>query len=272
MEVLYNHFMTNKPCRYIDAHSHITFAKYDPDRGEVVARMQKEGVWTIGVGVDFETSKKEVEFAEKYEGFFATVGLHPHDNLDEVFDYDAYKKLAAHPRVVGIGECGLDYSRIEGDIGSIKRRQCEIFSQQIKLANELNKPLMLHIRPSGKTNDAYDDAYEIVKREAKVKGNVHFFAGDVPTAQKFIDLGFTLSFTGVLTFARNYDEVVRKIPLDMILSETDAPFVAPVPYRGKRNESTYVIEVVKKIAEIRGEEVETVQKQLVNNTRRVFSL
>ena len=124
---------------------------------------------------------------------------------------------------------------------------------------------MLHIR------NAYEDALEILKAHSKVKGDTHFFAGDWATARKFLDFGFTLSFTGVLTFTHDYDEVVKNAPLDMLMSETDAPYVAPVPHRGKRNEPAYVVEVVRAIARIRGEDLDTVAAQLFSNARRVFS-
>ena len=123
---------------------------------------------------------------------------------------------------------------------------------------------MLHIR------NAYDDALEVLKAHAKVKGDVHFFAGNWDTAKKFLDFGFTLSFTGVVTFTHDYDEVVKNTPLDMLLSETDAPYVTPVPHRGKRNESSYIPEVVRTIARIREENFETVSAQLFANAKRVF--
>jgi len=124
---------------------------------------------------------------------------------------------------------------------------------------------MLHIR------EAYEDAYEILKKyEGKTTGNMHFFARSLDFAKKIIELGFTISFTGVITFARQYDEVIKNIPLEKMHAETDAPFVAPIPYRGKRNEPIYVIEVVKKIAEIRGEDFETVREQLLKNSKDFF--
>lgn len=259
---------------YIDIHSHLQMPEYDSDREAVLARMKEAGVGTIVVGVDYESSKQAVEMAEKNENIYACVGLHPKDNTTEVFDTEAYKKLVQNPKVVAIGECGLDFFRLEGDSGKveeIKAKQKKLFIQQIELAIEADKPLMLHCR------DAYREVLDILtpyKKQAgeKLRGNVHFFAGDVVIAREFIDLGFTVSFTGVITFARNYDEVIRSIPLESILSETDAPFVAPVPYRGKRNEPVYVIEVVKKLAEIRGEDLETVRIQLLENTKRVFGI
>ena len=133
---------------------------------------------------------------------------------------------------------------------------------------------MLHIRnnPKDKTHDAYMDSLELLKKYAKVRGDVHFFAGDWDIAKMFLDFGFTLSFTGVITFTHDYDEVIKNTPLDMIMSETDAPYVAPVPYRGKRNEPLYVREVVKKIAEIKNLTEEEVAKAIIENARRVFSI
>ena len=155
--------------------------------------------------------------------------------------------------------------------------QKELFIKQIKFAIKYDKPLMLHIRPSKKSQDAYLEALDILisyKKEVgeKLRGNVHFFAGDVSIAQKFLDLGFTLSFTGVITFTHDYDEVIKYIPQDSLMSETDAPWVAPVPWRGKRNEPTYVIEVIKKMAEIRGEDFETLNNAIIQNFKRVFLL
>jgi TatD DNase family protein len=175
--------------------------------------------------------------------------------------------------VIAVGECGLDYYRCDE---STKELQKKTFIQHIELANRLNKPLMLHIRPAlqslGDGGNAYEDALEIIKTHAKVRGDVHFFAGDWNIAKQFLDLGFTLSFTGVVTFTHDYDEVIKNTPLDMLLSETDAPYVAPVPHRGKRNEPAYVIEVVRQIAEIRGENVEKVRAQIMANSRRIFAL
>ena len=162
---------------------------------------------------------------------------------------------------MGIGECGLDYFRLSEET---KKKQYNAFEEQIALSQEVGKPLMLHIR------NAYDDALAILKKNPGAKGNVHFFAGSWEIARQFLDIGFTLSFTGVVTFTRDYDDVIKNTPLDMIMSETDSPYVAPVPHRGKRNESLYVAEVVKRIAEVRGEDVEMVRAALAQNARRVF--
>lgn len=268
---------------YIDIHAHVNFNAYNEDRDEVIKRALQKNTWMINVGTQVETSLSALELAHKYEkGVYAIVGLHPvhtdksyHDEKElgeggkaftskgEVFDRNVYKKMLQDPKVVGLGECGLDYFRLEDDT---KEKQKNAFVEQIELANEVDKPLMLHIR------NAYADSLELLKKHAKVKGNVHFFAGTWEEAKGFLDLGFTLSFTGVVTFARDYDEVVKNVPLDMLMSETDCPYITPTPYRGKRNEPLYVSEVVKKIAEIKGLDVETVKLQLAENAVRVFNL
>lgn len=248
---------------YIDTHAHTNFPDYDSDRDEVVTRAFNSKTWIINVGTEEATSKSAVELAEKYKsGIYAVIGLHPNDK--EVFDKDFYRKLATSTKVVGIGECGLDYFRKPTD--EEKGRQMNIFISQIELSIELDLPLMLHIR------SAYKDAIDTLKKYPKARGNVHFFAGNIQEAKEFLDLGFTLSFTGVVTFAKEYEELVKFIPLDRILSETDCPYVTPLPYRGKRNEPFYVSEIVKKIAEIKGENLEKVKTQLVLNAFRVFNL
>lgn len=268
--------------RYIDIHAHLNFAAYDADRTEVVENLVKENVICINVGTQKDTSRSAVELAEKYPNLYATIGLHPvhttkshHDVAElgeggqeftsrgEVYDASNYVELARHPKVVAIGECGLDYYR--NDPASVELQK-KVFAEHIALANEVQKPLMLHIR------SAYADAYEMLKSLAKVKGNVHFFAGNWEEAQKFLSLGFTLSFTGVITFADSYHEIIKNTPLDMIMSETDSPYVTPAPHRGKRNDPRYVSLVVKKIAEIKGLSEEEVATQILRNAERVFGI
>ena len=267
---------------YYDCHTHVNFVAFKDDSDATIKRAQEAGVGMIVVGTQYDTSADSVRVAESHDDVYAAIGLHPihstksyHDEKElgeggkeftsrgEEFDAEKYFALGQSPKVVAIGECGLDYYRLEEDT---KKKQEATFVQQIELANRLQKPLMLHIR------NAYDDALAVLKAHAQVKGDVHFFAGDWNIAKQFLDFGFTLSFTGVLTFAREYDEVIKNAPLDMLLSETDAPYVAPKPYRGKRNEPAYVVEVVKAIAEIRGEPFEMVREQLAANARRVFGL
>ncbi len=261
--------------QYFDVHSHVTFKDYDQDLEEVLARMREEGVATITVGVDKKTSEEAVRFAEANENFYAIIGLHPTDTTTETFAASEWKLLAENPKVVGVGECGLDFFRAQGDIIEEKKRQWREFEKQMEFAISNDLPLMIHCRPSKGSMDAYLELLVRLESEAKrvggkLRGNVHFFVGDVGIARRFYDIGFTTSFTGVLTFAREYDDVVRFAPLDMLLTETDSPFVAPVPFRGKRNEPLYVKYVVGAIAKIRGTEEEIVRRAVVANAGRVF--
>lgn len=268
--------------KYFDAHTHTNFVAYDADRDEVMKRTRETGVGINVVGTQLDTSKSAIALAERYDNAWATVGLHPvhtaksfHDAKElgeggkeftsrgEKFDPEAYEALLRHPRAIALGECGLDYYRLEGDT---KKIQQDAFVAQIEVANKVGKPLMLHIR------NAYEDAIALLKAHATVRGDVHFFAGDWAIAKQFLDLGFTLSFTGVLTFTNDYHEVVKNTPLDMLLSETDAPYITPVPYRGKRNEPAHVAEVVKAIAGIKGETLEKTAATLLENAQRVFKI
>ena len=272
------------PVRFFDVHTHVQFAAFKDDRKEVLERALKNDVWVVNVGTQRDTSESALELAEKYpEGVWAAVGLHPihadksyHDaeelgggeaaleftSRGEEFDYDYYKKLAENHKVVAIGECGLDYYRLSADT---KKKQKEIFEKQIALSNEIKKPLMIHCR------EAFADLIEILSEQrSSVAGIVHFFSGTTENAGKLMDLGFSFSLGGVLTFARDYDKVVKYIPMGRILLETDAPYVAPVPYRGKRNEPSYVIEVAKKIAEIKDLTLEEVAVLTFQNAERIF--
>lgn len=267
--------------KYVDVHAHVNFKAYDEDREAVIERAREAGVAMMNVGTQQDTSMDAVRLAEKYEsGVYAAIALHPihtaasfHDAKElgeeakaftsrgEIFDPVFYEKLAENPKVKAIGECGLDYYRLEEDTAELQKK---VFIQHIEIANKVGKPLMCHIR------NAYKDAADILREHAKVKGDIHFFAGTWEEAQLFLELGFTLSFTGVITFTKDYDEVVRNTPLDMILSETDCPYITPTPYRGQRNEPIHVREVVKAIARIKELDEETVRLQLVENAKRVF--
>ena len=280
--------------KYIDIHSHTNFKAFDEDRDATIQKTLDADTWVINVGTQIDTSRKAVEMAHQYDtGVYAIIGLHPihtgasfHDvkelgeggaeftSRGEVFDREEYLKLLRDPKVVGIGECGLDYFRCDAE--SIEKQK-KAFIEQIQLANEVNKPLMLHIRCGSKNKEelagqAYSDALEILKKHARVKGDVHFFAGDVETAQAFVDFGFTISFTGVITFANEYDAVIKAIPLDMIMSETDSPYVTPAPHRGKRCEPWMVSEVVKRIAEIKEMPESVVAEQIIKNAKRVWGI
>lgn len=269
--------------QYFDIHSHLYFPDYDTDREEVITRMKNEGIWTTAIGADLESSKKAIALAEKHENIFASVGQHPEHsaNSKESISYDISKemeKLIEHPKVVAIGECGFDFYRTEKeDLEKIKEDQKEIFEKQIDLAVKNNKALMLHCRPSKGSMDAYEETLSILEPLAKkygnkLFGNAHFFVGDLEILRRFLDIGFTVSFTGVITFAQDYDELVRFAPLNMIHAETDAPFVAPLSHRGKRNSPEYVYEVVVAIARLKEESIHEVKSILVSNAKKLFGI
>lgn len=279
---------------YVDTHAHVNLSAFDEDRDAVLLRTKEAGVAHIAVGTKESTSKKAVEIAEGNDGVYAIVGLHPiqttpefhsteeigeggapFSSKGEVCNPDFYRELAKSTKVVGIGECGFDYFHNAADTYGVQE---EAFIAQIKLANELGLPLMIHTRgpkkgeesPTGRS--VYLDVYTVLQQYAKVPFNVHFYAGTYEEAKQFFALGGTISFTGVITFAKDYEEIVKKVPLDCIHAETDSPYVSPVPHRGKRCEPMFVKEVYKKIAEIRGEDEEKVRLQLLENAKQFWKL
>lgn len=246
-----------------DIHAHLNFPQFDTDREVVVARLRDEGIGVINVGTDCATSRDGVALAERHDHLWATVGVHPHD-ATAVIDWGELERLGQMPRVVGIGECGLDYFRLQDS--ATKKYQREIFERQIELALWVGKPLMLHIR------DSYDDVLGVLAEAGNPPAHTHFFAAPWEVAAQFIARGITLSFTGVITFTDQYDEVIRRAPLDMIMAETDSPFVAPAPYRGQRNEPRHVTRVIERIIELRPEPEVVVRETLQKTARRVFGL
>ncbi len=266
--------MTFRPT-YIDIHSHVNFAIFDADRAEVVRRALDAGVWMINVGTGAEMSRKAVEMTREFpEGVYAIVGLHPIHVMEEELDINVYRKLAQEKKVVGVGECGLDY--FHHKLPEERELQKKAFLAQIELALELDLPLMLHIR-SGEDRDAYRDVLDILKpykekHGDKLRGDTHFFAGSVADLREFIDLGFYVSFTGVVTFAKQYKELVEAAPMDRIMSETDCPYVAPVPERGKRCEPSFVVHTAHKILDIKGIAPEKGRAQLVENAFKLWRL
>lgn len=269
--------------KYIDAHAHLNLPEFENDVHILAQKTLADDVRVVNVGINQETSVLAVQLANEYKHMYAIIGLHPisaapsySTEIGEDFDNDFYHNLIKNDRskrIVGIGECGLDYFHGNEDT---KKQQKNSFRLQIELAIETDLPLMLHIRPSENTYDAYHDVLDIL-REYKIKkpsliGDVHFFAGTTDIAQEFLDLGFYISFTGVITFAKMYEELVRFVPMDRILSETDAPYVAPVPFRGRRNEPSHVREIVKKIAEIKNLSESDVAEQIMKNTQKFFKI
>jgi TatD DNase family protein len=267
--------------KYIDIHCHLDFPDYGAEISGVLERMKEGEVGAISIGTDLESSKRAIKIAEENESVWACIGVHPVDetsndargtNFEEKEFEELVKSASWRTKVVAVGECGLDWFRIPKEkMQEERKRQSALFEAQINFALKHDKPLMLHCRNS------YDDVLDILevyKREhgEKLRGNSHFFAGNIEQAKRFLDIGFTLSFTGVVTFTNDYDEVIKFIPDDSIMSETDSPFVAPVPHRGKRNEPVFVKEVVARMAQIRGESEEEMAKKLLQNARNLFSL
>lgn len=270
--------------RFIDSHTHVQFPAYSEDREAVISRALDAGIWMINIGTHVASSESAVRLAESYpEGMYATAGFHPehthgqfHDAWEneriyhETFDFESLQKAAKHPKVVAVGECGLDYFRIKDDELEIKEKQKEVFRAQIELAKKLNKPLVIHCR------DAFSDLVEILNSKFQIlnspAGVAHFFSGTVADADALMSLGFSFGFGGVVTFAKAYYDVVRHIPLDRIVLETDAPYVAPVPYRGKRNEPSYLPATAAKIAEWKGVSVGEVAAATTENARTLFNI
>jgi TatD DNase family protein len=244
-----------------DSHCHPQFPHYDHDRNEVISRALERGVSMICVGTDIKTSKQALELA-KNSGIWAAVGVHPND-LDD-FVMDDFVHLINEEKVVAVGEVGLDYYRTKGD--EKQKKQREVFKQFINLAYQYKKPLILHLR------DSHKDAIEILKsaKDILYGGVAHSFTGTLEEAREYLNLGLHLGFNGIITFARQYNEVVIHTPLEKILLETDAPYLTPEPYRGQRNEPAYVLEVAKKVAEIKGISLEEVVETTTQNVLKLF--
>ena len=259
---------------YIDIHSHLNLEPLTTDRVGVINRMVENNVSTITIGVDYETSQEAIAIAEQHDFIWAGIGLHPTDNTSEDFDIFKYETLAQNPKVVCIGECGLDYYRGADDM--TKEKQKNIFKQHVELALRVGKPLMIHARPAKGSQDAYEDVLDILesykKDHSELIGNFHFFVGDIAIATRALAIGFTMSFDGPITFSRDYDEVIKFIPLTSIMTETDSPFAAPAPYRGKTCEPYMVTEIIKKIAEIKNLPEIEVAEMVFSNAKRVFRL
>lgn len=278
---------------FVDTHCHLNFKAFRDDAQEVIKRTLDENVWMILVGVESKTSKRGIEYATKYErGVYASVGLHPihlekqaakDEDYDfttsgEEFDYEFYKRLAAAREVVAIGETGLDYYHIPRgeDFIAAKEKQKQVFLSHLALAREMDLPAIIHCR------DAHDDMLVALKEFRKENkesfsgdrpwGVMHCFTGDENLAWQYFNLGLLISFTGLVTFNHQWDELIRKLPLDKFLIETDSPFMSPATIRGKRNEPLYVREVAARIAEIKGLALEKIAEISTNNARRLFKI
>ncbi len=260
---------------FIDTHAHLNFSDFGKDLDSVILRAQKAGVKKIiNIGTRFASSQKTIELAEKYSGIFATVSLHPIHVLDEEFDFEKFKKLARHPKVVAIGETGLDYKEEEGQktTEDLRELQEKVFKGFLKMATEFQKPVILHCR------EAEEDLIKILSTQKELpKGVMHCFGRDLDFAKKILDLGFLISFTGSVTYnlSKKTRRVIEEISLDKIMIETDCPFMTPFAQRQKgikRCEPAFVPEVAKKIAEIKKLPMSEVAKKTTQNAEKLFRI
>lgn len=273
--------------KLIDSHCHVHFDAYKTDMEEVVERSLKENVGMVTVGTQSTTSKNAIAIAEKYEGVWATIGLHPNhlhkqefEDTNEIiktrseeFDFEYYRKLAEHPKVVAIGEFGLDYYRIppEVDREKMMHDQKKSCKEQLRFATEIEKPVIIHSR------EAHLDQYDIIKAEIdagglRKRGVIHCFTGTMADAESYKSLGFKLGINGILNFSKDLQKVMKEIDLNQIMIETDAPYLTPPPHRGKRNEPSYVKYVAEIIAEIKGISFDEVAEVTTANTILLFDL
>ncbi len=285
----------------IDSHAHINFQEYESELEDVIQRSLENLTWIINVGSNYETSQKAVAIADKFgRGVWAAIGCHPIHLVKDItekavfageeqsfftpkeeFDYNKYLQLAqSSEKIVALGETGLDFFKIADkklSLKEIKNKQIEIFQQFIKMGQELNLPLIMHCR--GEEKDpyaAYGQMLEILSsaQNYKPRGVIHCFGGNLSQALRFIDLGFYIGFTGIVTFknAKELQNIAQEIPLEKILIETDSPFLAPDPYRGMKNEPTFVRYVAQKIADLKEISFVEVEKQTFDNAVKLFNL
>ena len=282
-----NSASTLSKVEWVDTHAHLNFSAYKNDVDEVIRRSLDNNIWMINVGSQYETSKRAVEIAEKYEkGVYAAVGLHPihletglvkikedpdeiqFNTREESFDYERYKGLAGSKKVVAIGEAGFDYywkPKSQINLELFKEKQGAILLQHLKLARELNLPVIFHCRM------AHQDLINELKiKNYELRGVVHCFTGTWEQAQEYMNMGVCLGFNGLI-FKMDFDEVIKKTPLDKILIETDCPYLTPAPMSG-RNEPIYVKYVVEKIAQLKNLSYEEIAETTAQNAQKLFNL
>lgn len=285
----------------IDTHAHVNFNSFKDDYQRVIQQALNKEIWLINVGSQYSTSARALKLAQVYpQGVYAAIGLHPIHLFDiqvdleegsfssrqESFDEKRYQALINQDRshkIVAIGEIGLDYYHLPAghSLAEVKQLQIEQLVMQLKLATKNKLPVILHCRgPQQDPLTAYDDLYQIIadlikNKKQRLSGVVHCYGGSLEQAKKFIELGFYIGFTGIITFGKNADtirEIAGQLPLDKILIETDAPYLAPAPYRGQRNQPAYVKYVVEKLAEIKQLTLAEVADQTTNNAKQLFKI
>jgi TatD DNase family protein len=262
---------------FIDSHAHLDGERFDADRDDVLSRAKDAGlrhIMAIGSGTGPGSLDCAVLLAEKYPEIYATIGIHPHEaQLAKDSDFDELAQLARRPKVLAWGEIGLDYFYDH----SPREVQQQVFIRQMELARASKLPIVIHNRPSPNSDNAWDDFFRLSEyhwSSSGIGGVLHCFTGTPAQAKRALDLGFMVSFSGNITFpkAQQIRDAAKEIPLDRIFIETDSPFLAPVPYRGKRNEPAFVKEVARQLGELRGLSTEEIGEITAKNFYRFFSL
>lgn len=275
--------------KLIDTHCHVNFKAYDDDRDEIIKRSLDEGTWMINVGSQIDTSRSAVTLASQYEkGVYASIGLHPAHTIahgfndtkelgfqprQEVFDVKVYQELLdSSDKIIAVGETGLDYYRLpEDEVEEMKKLQYEAFMAQAEFAAKNELPLIIHCR------DAHDDQLAAIKEMQEQwgsdkKGVIHCYTGTYEQAKRYVDDGWYIGFTGICVFADEVGEVAQKLPLESILVETDAPYLSPPPFRGKRNEPSYVKYIAEDLARRKGVGFEEVAAVTNKNASKLFNI
>jgi len=262
---------------FVDSHAHLDGERFDSDREQVIARAREAGVQTIvaiGNGDGPDQLDCGIRLAEKYDFIYATLGIHPHEaRLADEVAYQNMERLARHPKVIAWGEIGLDYFYDH----SPRDVQKTVFTRQMDLAAAAKLPIVIHCRPSEGSDDAWNDCLELMQGNWVTRGLggiLHCFTGSWPQAKRALDMGFMISFAGNVTFpkAQQIRDAALEVPLERMLIETDSPYLAPVPHRGKRNEPAFVIETARKLGELRGLPAEEVGRQTTRNFYNFFKL
>jgi TatD DNase family protein len=262
---------------FVDSHAHLEMEQFNADREQVIARAHDAGVETIvaiGSGTGPESLDCGIQFAEQHESIYATIGIHPHEaKLASDADFEEMAQLATRPKVIAWGEIGLDYFYDH----SPRDVQEQVFSKQLQVAHAARLPVVIHCRPSDRSEDAWEDCLTLLQEQwapSGLGGILHCFTGTWEHATRALDMGFLISFAGNITFpkAQQIREAAKQVPLDRMLIETDSPFLAPVPHRGKRNEPSFVREVARQLGELRGLSTEDIGLQTAKNFYRFFSL
>ena len=247
---------------FIDTHAHIYYDKYNDDLEEVLDRARKNNVKKIiCVGVDLESSLKSLELAEKYDMIYATAGYHPHESKDAPKSYlKELEEILSHKKMLALGEIGLDFHYNHSD----KKTQIKIFKEQLELSKSLKIPNVVHSR------NADYEILSCIKETKSIRGVIHCYASDIFFAKQLFEIGYIISFTGLVTFADNLKEVVKNVPINKFMLETDSPYLTPLPYRGKRNEPSMIKNIAQSISEIRNENIEIIALETTKTARNFF--